>query len=136
MINQRIFQPFFKGARCGLESVQKEGSLTINLAGGERISGYIFLGSQSALRYSEELISDLFNDRPVFSPFEMESPSTIRIINKKNIISLSTAEDLGTEKKRGKKKRVNLVLVNGQTFTGNLIIDQPEYRARVLDGCF
>jgi len=26
-----------------------------------------------------------------------------------------------------------LVLVNGQAFTGNLIIDQPEYRTRVLD---
>jgi hypothetical protein len=110
--------------------------LTINLAGGERISGYIFFGSQSVLRYSEELISDLSNDHPAFSPFEMESPSTIRIINKKNIIFLSTAEDLGTEKKRGKKKRVNVVLVNGQAFTGNLIIDQPEHRARVLDGCF
>jgi hypothetical protein len=63
----------------------------------------------------------------------MESPSTIRIINKKNIISFSTAEDLGTEKKQGKKKRVNVVLVKGQAFTGNLIIDQPEYRTQVPD---
>jgi hypothetical protein len=76
--------------------------LTINLAGGERISGYIFLGSRSAFRYREELISDLFNDYPAFFPFERESLSTIRII-KKNIISFSTAEAFGTEKKRGKK---------------------------------
>jgi hypothetical protein len=104
--------------------------LTINLAGEKSIRGYIFLGSQSAFRYGEELISDLLNDPPAFFPFEMESPSTIRIINKKSIISLSAAEDLGTEKEVGKKDRVNVVLVNGQTFTGNLIIDQPEYRAR------
>ena len=57
--------------------------LTINLTGGERINGYIFLGSQSVFRHSEELISDLPNDRPAFFPFEMESPYTIRIINKK-----------------------------------------------------
>lgn len=107
--------------------------LTINLSGGEKIRGYIFLGSQSALRYSEELTRDLLNDHPAFFSFEMESPSTIRIINKKNIISLFIAENLGTEKKRGKKKRVNVVLVNGQTFTENLIIDQPKYRTWAPD---
>lgn len=133
MINQRIFQPFFKGACCGLESVQKEGSPHHKPDRRRKDHGYIFLDSQSVFRYSEELISDLPNDRPAFFPFEMESPSTIRIINKKNIVSFSTAEDLGTEKKRGKKKRVNLVLVNGQAFTGHPIIDQPEYRTRVLD---
>ena len=53
-----------------LKVPKRKAPLTKNLAGGEKISGYIFLDSQSALRYSEELISDLFNDHPAFSPFE------------------------------------------------------------------
>jgi hypothetical protein len=57
----------------------------------------------------------------------MESSFPVRIINKKNII-FPTAKNLGTEKKQDKKKRVNLVLVNRPAFTGNFIIDQPEYR--------
>jgi hypothetical protein len=70
---------------------------------------------------------------PLFSPLKWNHLLRFEFINKKNIVSFSTAEDLGTEKKRGKKKLVNLVLVNGQAFTGHLIIDQPEYRTRVLD---
>jgi hypothetical protein len=104
MINQRIFQPFFKGARCGLESVQKEGSPHHKPDRRRKDQWVYFFGLTVCFSLQEELISDLPNDRPAFFPFEMESPSTIRIINKKNIVSFSTAEDLGTEKKRGKKK--------------------------------
>jgi hypothetical protein len=94
MINQRIVQPFSKEHVVDLKVSKRKVPLTINLTGGERINGCIFLGSQSVFRYSEELFSDLTNDRPAFFPFEMVSPPTIRIIiNKKNIVSFSTAED-------------------------------------------
>ncbi len=98
------FSTFFKGARCGLESVQKEGSPHHKLGRRRKDQWVDFFGFMSAFRYREELISDLLNDRPAFFLFERESPSAIRIINKKNIIFLSTAEDLGTGKKRGKKE--------------------------------
>ena len=83
MINSRIFQPFFKGALCGLEGAQKEGSPHQKLGRRRKDQWVYFLGSQSAFRYGEELIIDLLNDYFAFFPFEMESTSNIRIINKK-----------------------------------------------------
>ena len=65
----------------------------------------------------------------------MEETSSIRIINKKNIISTTASEDLKSEEELGKKERVMVLLINGQELTGELIIDQPEYKSRVLDFC-
>lgn len=107
--------------------------LTVNLVGGGRISGKIFLSSQSAFHYGEELVIDLLNDQAPFFPFEIEETSSIWIINKKNIISIYTFEELKPEEELGRKEKITIVLVDGQKLTGELIIDQPEYKSRVLD---
>jgi len=133
MINRRIFQPFFKGAHCGLGSVQKEGS-PHHKPGRRRKDQwvYFFWGHSLLCVTAKNLLVIFLTIIPPFSLLKGNHILRLELLIK-NIISLSTAEDLGTEKKRGKKERVKLVLINGQTFTGNLIIDQPEYRTQVPD---
>jgi len=63
---------------------------TLNLAGGERINGYIFLGLWSAFCYRKEPISDLLNDRPAFFPFERESLLGIRIVMTKTFTGIDS----------------------------------------------
>lgn len=116
-----------------LKVTKKKVFLTANLIGGEKISGYIFLSTQSAFRYGEELVLDLLNDQASFFPFETEATSVTRIINKNNIVFISTNEDLKIEEDLGRKKQITVILISGQTVTRSVTIDQPEYRARVLD---
>jgi len=101
--------------------------------GAKRIQGNIFLSPQSGLHYGEERVIDMLNDTNSFFPFELEGPSPIRIINKKNIISLTAADDLPAEEGLGKKETITVVLSSGRKMSGELIIDQPDYKSRVLD---
>jgi hypothetical protein len=116
-----------------LKVPKKKVPLKINFVGGESIQGNIFLSSQSPLHYGEELVIDLLNDKDPFFPFEIEEPFSIRIINKKNIISVTTSEDLKSDEVIGKKEKIKIILTDGQQLIGELIINQPEYKSRVLD---
>ena len=116
-----------------LKVPKRKVSIAVSLLGGEKISGNIFLGAQSAFHYGEEHIIDLLNDPSPFFPFEREDTSTIRLINKKNTITITTAEDSRPEEELGKKEKITLLLIDGQELTGEILIAQPEYRSRVLD---
>jgi hypothetical protein len=116
-----------------LQVPKKRVFLTVDFVGAKRIQGNIFLSPQSGFHYGEERVIDLLNDRNSFFPFEVEGPSSIRIINKKNIISLTAADDLPSEEGLGKKETITVVLSNGCEMSGQLIIDQPDYKSRVLD---
>lgn len=112
---------------------KKKVFLTITMVGDKKIKGNIFLSPQSALRYGEELVIDLLNDKAPFFPFEVEETSAIRIINKKNIISVISSEDTPAEEGLGKRQKITAALIDGRKLTGELIIDQPDYKSRVLD---
>jgi hypothetical protein len=116
-----------------LQVPKKRVFLTVDFVGDKRIRGNIFLSPQSGLHYGEERIIDMLNDATSFFPFELEGTSAIRIINKENIISVGATEDLPAEEGLGKKETITVVLSNGRNISGELIIDQPEYKSRVLD---
>ena len=116
-----------------LKVPKKKVPLTVNFLGEKNIRGNIFLSSQSPFRYGEELVIDLLNEKEPFFPFEIEDPPSIRIINKNNIVSVTTSEDLKPEETVGKKKKITAMLTNGRELSGELIIDQPEHKSRVLD---
>jgi len=91
------------------------------------------LSSQSPFRVGKELVIDLLNEEDPFFPFEMEEPLSIRIVSKKNIISASTSEVSDSDEAIGKKERITIILSDGQRLSGELLIEQPEYKSRVLD---
>lgn len=116
-----------------LKVPKKKVPLTVNFVGEKSIRGNIFLSSQSPFRVGEELVIDLLNEKDPFFPFAIENPPSIRIISKRNIISANTFERSESDEAVGKKENITVVLSDGQRLSGELLIEQPEYKSRVLD---
>ena len=116
-----------------LKVPKKKVPLTVSFVGEKSIRGNIFLSSQSPFRVGEELVIDLLNEEEPFFPFAIKKPSSIRIISKKNIISAHTSQGSEPDEAVGRKEKITVILSDGQELTGELIIEQPEYKSRVLD---
>ncbi|MBN2468353.1 MAG: hypothetical protein JXD19_09390 [Deltaproteobacteria bacterium] len=112
---------------------KKKIPLLVNLVGGTKVKGCIFLSHQSPIRLGGELVIDLLNNDEPFFPIEIEDAASIQIVNKKNAVFITTAEEDTKEEEIGKKQTITVRLVDGQEVSGELIIDQPEYKSRVLD---
>jgi hypothetical protein len=106
--------------------------LTIFFTGGSSVSGEIFLSPQSPYRYGKENMLDLLNSEEPFFPLEAETTSSIRLINKNNVLFITTHEEK-EEKDSGKSVTVTVVCKDGEHLVGDLTIEEPEYRSRVLD---
>ena len=116
-----------------LKVPKKKVPLIVNFVGEKSIRGNIFLCSQSPFRVGEELVIDLLNEEDPFFPFEIENPPSIRFISKRNIMSADTSEDSASEEGVGKKEEITVLLSDGQKLSGELLIEQPEHKSRVLD---
>jgi len=116
-----------------LKVPKKKVPLTVSFVGEKNIRGSIFLSSQSPFRVGEELVIDLLNEEDPFFPFEIEEPPSIRIVSKKNIISANTSEASESDEAIGKKERITVILSDGRRLSGELLIEQPEHKSRVLD---
>ena len=106
--------------------------LTINFVGGSSVSGQIFLSPQSPYRFGKEKMLDLLNNEDAFFPLEAETTSSIRLVHKRNIFFITTHEDK-EENESGKPVTVTIVRTDGEKLVGDLIIQEPEHRSRVLD---
>lgn len=116
-----------------LKIPKKRVFVIVNFVGDKKVRGNIFINPQSSLHYGEEQIIDLLNNKEPFLPFEIKETSSIRIINKKSIISISTSEELKSEGELGKRETITVALTSGRNLNGELIISGPEDKLRVLD---
>ena len=106
--------------------------LTIHFVGGSSVSGEIFLSPQSPYRYGKEKMLDLLNNEEPFFPLEAETTSSIRLIHKANIVFITTHEEKDAEA-AGRKVTITVVRADGENLIGDLIIEEPEHKSRVLD---
>jgi len=107
-------------------------AIVIYFVGGASLSGSVFLSHHSPLRYGQEQVGDLLNGPEPFFPVESEETGAIRLIHKRNIVRVASRETPATEE-MGKKVNISCVLNDGQILTGDLVIQQPEHKSRVLD---
>jgi hypothetical protein len=111
---------------------KKKNHLVVYFIGGGTVSGSVFLSQQSAYRFGEEQPIDLLNNPDAFFPFESEETESIRLIHKRNILWIASREE-PAEDDVGKKERISIVFANGEKLIGDVIIQQPVHRSRILD---
>lgn len=106
--------------------------LTIHFSGGSNVMGEAFLSPQSPHRFGKENILDLLNNEDFFFPLEAETTSSIRLIHKKSIVYITTHEE-NEERFPGKPVSVIIIRSDGEELAGDLTIEGPSHRSRVLD---
>lgn len=116
-----------------LKVPKKKVFLTITFMGSESLRGNVFLSSQSRLHYGDEQVIDLLHGKEPFFPFSPEDGSPVRIVNKHNITAIFTFEEPGPDDELGKREKVRVKMNNGHELIGEVIIDEPQYKSRILD---
>ena len=106
--------------------------LTIHFVEGNIVTGEVFLSTQSPYRFGKEKMLDLLNSEDVFFPLEAETTSSIRLVHKNNIGYITTHEEK-EEQELGTPVPVIIVRNDGEEMAGDLMIEEPAHRSRVLD---
>ena len=106
--------------------------LTIHFVGGNSVMGEVFLSPQSPYHAGKEKMLDLLNNEDFFFPLEAETTSSIRLIHKNSIMYITTHEEKG---KHETVKPVGVIIIrsDGEEMAGDLTIEEPAHRSRVLD---
>jgi hypothetical protein len=116
-----------------LKVPKKKVFLAATFVGGGSIRGNVFLSTQSRLHYGDEQVIDLLHSTEQFFPFSLEDSDSVRIVNKHSITALFTFEEAGPDDELGKRAKVTVKMTDGRELTGEVIIDEPQYKSRILD---
>lgn len=116
-----------------LKVSKKKVFLTITFVGRESIRGNIFLSTQSRLHYGEEQVLDLLHSTEQFFPFSPEDSPSVRIVNKHSIMAIFTFEEPGPDDELGKREKMTVKMTDGRELIGEVIIDEPQHKSRILD---
>ena len=109
----------------------------ITLSTGAIITGHFFLSGSSQLHAGPERVGDLLNLEPGFFPFEAPNGETL-LINRAHVIKVVLPEhvieaqlddgyDLAT------RRRVAMLLSNGEKVTGQVAVYRPAGHDRLSD---
>jgi hypothetical protein len=114
---------------------------TLDLTGGERLIGSLFLAEQAEHHAGPERLLDVLNGPPGFLPFESVSGPGVRqtlLVNRANIVVVHTdsaLEDLADDHayQVAVQKSVQLQFANGGELSGVLRVQRPVGRDRLSD---
>lgn len=114
---------------------------TLDLTGGERLIGSLFLAEQAEHHAGPERLLDVLNGPPGFLPFESVSGPGVRqtvLVNRANIVVVHTdsaLDDLTEDQayQVAVQKSVLLQFSNGDELRGVLRVQRPVGRDRLSD---
>lgn len=108
----------------------------ITLTQGKPREGTIFLGARVPLHDGPETPLEMLNRPEPFFPFQPEEDGEILLVSKGHMIELTVEHGPIADPDRlsaAKQLRLELVLANGATLTGQATVELPEHHSRPLD---
>lgn len=108
----------------------------ITLTQGRPRGGTIFLGARVPLHDGPETPLEMLNRPEPFFPFQSEEDGDVLLVAKGHMIELTVEHGPIADPDRlsaAKQVRLELVLANGATLSGQVTVELPEHHSRPLD---
>lgn len=107
--------------------------VVFSLADGSEMEGDVFLSLYEAHRQGPQRVGELLNGRDTFIPLKT-ADGTVHL-NIRNVIKarIPTEQERHDLMMLGKKYRVRIATLQGETIEGDIYVDLPRDRSRVSD---
>lgn len=117
---------------------KRRADAVVTLVTGETVNGCFFTAEGSARHHGAERIGDLLNTESGFVPFELHAAGGVSTVlyNRGHVIAVRVLDDEARQDPGyavAARRRVSLLLSNGERVDGDVRVYRPQGRDRVSD---
>ena len=116
---------------------KRRADAVVTLSNGQTQHGCFFLASSSTRHDGPERVADLLNSEPGFFPFEIQGAGERTVLyHRSHVVCVALADDEASRDPGygvAPRRRVSLVLSNGERITGTVRVYRPEGHDRISD---